>query len=309
MWHFVQEKCLPFDSIVVLITGASSGLGEALAHSFYLRGCRLILAARRKDELERVKKDLLRLNHQVGVTYPPVTLLLDLSDMNSLPKFTEDALAIHGQVDILINNAGIGHRGDAVSTSMDVHAKLMIVNYLGQVALTKALVPAMLEKHSGHIVAISSVQGRFALPYRSAYSASKHALQAFCDSLRAEVADSGISVTVVSPGYIKTSLSLNALTPSGTAHGVMDETTAAGMSPEKLADMVVNEVAKGQSGELIVSGTLPHLAILLRTLMPSVYFWIMNNRARRLKKEYIKLSVNHETTEKGKDSLNVSITN
>ncbi|XP_071450863.1 dehydrogenase/reductase SDR family protein 7-like [Hetaerina americana] len=270
---------------VVLITGASSGLGEALAHSFYLRGCKLILAARRKDELERVKQDLLRLKRQVGVTYPPVAMLLDLSDLNSLPKFVQDVHAIHGQIDILVNNAGISHRGDAISTSMDVHAKVMIVNYLGHVALTKAVIPAMVEKHSGHIVAISSVQGRFALPYRSAYSASKHALQAFCDSLRAEVAENGISITVVSPGYIRTSLSLNALTPNGTAHGVMDETTAAGMEPEKIAEMVVNEVARGHSGDLIVSGTLPHLAILFRTLIPSLYFWIMNNRARRLQKE------------------------
>ncbi|KAG8229330.1 hypothetical protein J437_LFUL007138 [Ladona fulva] len=179
------------------------------------------------------------------------------------------------------------YRGDAVSTSMDVHVKLMMVNYLAQVALTKAILPQMLDKSSGHIVAISSVQGRFAIPYRSAYSAAKHALQAFFDSLRAEVADKGVSVTVVSPGYIRTSLSLNALRADGSTYGVMDETTAGGMAPKKMAEQILRAVASGKGGELIVSGFSARFAILLRTLIPSLYFWVMSNRARRLSKEFL----------------------
>lgn len=128
-------------------------------------------------------------------------------------------LSIANHIDILVNNAGISCRGNVLTTDLEVYQQLMLTNFFGQVALTKAILPSMVDKRSGHIVVVSSVQGVMAIPSRSAYAASKHATQAFFDSLRAEVADYNVNVTVVSPGYIKTELSLNALTGSGGKYG------------------------------------------------------------------------------------------
>lgn len=139
--------------------------------------------------------------------------------MNAIPSFANKAVAVHNGIDILINNGGISVRAEAISTGLDVDLKVMTVNYFGTVALTKAVIPSMVKRQTGHVCFISSVQGKIALPYRSAYSSSKHALQAFSDSLRAEVASKGLKVTCISPGYIKTQLSINALTATGEQHG------------------------------------------------------------------------------------------
>ncbi|XP_069672235.1 dehydrogenase/reductase SDR family protein 7-like [Periplaneta americana] len=264
---------------VVMITGASSGLGESLAHSFYKAGCRVILSARRQNELERVRNDLLAM-HVTVPTHPPVILPLDLSDLNSLPERITQALAIFGHIDVLIHNGGISNRGDILSTNVDVAIKVMVVNYFGQMALTKAVLPSMIDRRSGHIVTISSVQGRIAIPYRSAYAASKHALQAFYDTLRAEIAKYNITVSVISPGYIATAMSINALTGSGEQYGAMDESTASGYKPEYVAEKILLAVAESKK-ELIIAPLAPRLAILIRTIAPSLYFWIMKRRAER----------------------------
>ncbi|XP_017482117.1 PREDICTED: dehydrogenase/reductase SDR family protein 7-like isoform X1 [Rhagoletis zephyria] len=269
---------------VVLITGASSGLGEALAHTFYKAGCKVILAARRVEELERVKKDLLALDAVISsVTYPPVILSLDLAELKDIPDFARKALSVHNKIDILINNGGISVRATVGSSALDVDLKVMVVNYFGSVAITKAILPSMLKQKSGHICFISSVQGKFALPYRSAYSASKHALQAFSDSLRSEVVDKGVQVTCISPGYIRTQLSVNALTGSGKTYGKMDKTTASGMLPEKVADRILNAIV-GKEKDVMISDSQAKLAYYARYLFPSLYFWIIGNRARKLEK-------------------------
>ncbi|GLV38785.1 uncharacterized protein CBL_05783 [Carabus blaptoides fortunei] len=277
-----KRKFASLSGKVVLITGASSGLGEALAHAFYSQGCKVVLAARRKDELERVKNDLMQM-HATVPTYPPVVVPVDLSELNSLPGQVSSVLAIFGHIDILINNGGISYRGGVNETNIDVDIKVMLVNYFGQVALTKAVLPMMLARGCGHIVAVSSVQGRIALPNRSAYAASKHALQAFSDTLRAEVSNHGIKVTVVSPGYIQTKLSLNALTGSGQTYGVMDTTTANGYESEYVAREIVKAVVN-ESPELVISQLGGRFAIVIRTFMPSLYFWIMSKRAKNADK-------------------------
>lgn len=138
----------------------------------------------------------------------------------------------------------------------------------------------MIKQKSGHIISISSIQGLVALPERSAYSASKHALQAFSDSLRAEVAKHNIDVTIISPGYIKTQLSMNALTGSGVAHGKMDVTTENGYTPDYVAEEIIRAVVQKKK-EVIVSTFLPRIAIFLRKYMPRLYFYVMACRARR----------------------------
>lgn len=141
----------------------------------------------------------------------------------------------------------------------------------------------MMERNSGQIVVISSVQGRIAIPFRSAYAASKHALQAFYDTLRAELINTNISVCVISPGYIKTNLSINALTGIGLKYGIMDETTLTGMEPEIVANSIKLSIIKNDK-ELLLSPVLPRIAIIIRVLFPNIYFYLMSNRAKRLYK-------------------------
>ncbi|XP_058066468.1 dehydrogenase/reductase SDR family protein 7-like [Anopheles bellator] len=265
---------------VVLITGASSGLGEALAHSFFLAGCKVVLAARRKEELERVRKDLLAI-HTTVPTHPPIILPLDLSDLNSIAGKVQEVLEIHGAIDVLVNNGGVSVRGDALSTAIDVDIRIMLVNYFGTVAMTKACLPSMVARKEGRIVSISSVQGKFAIPHRSSYCASKHALQAFCDSLRAEVAKDNIKVTLISPGYIKTAMSVNALTGSGTPYGKMDAATEAGATAESTAKNIVKAITRDEK-DVVMAPIAPRAAYWLRHLLPSVYFWVMRKRAEKL---------------------------
>lgn len=151
-------------SKVVVITGASSGLGEALAHTFYMAGCKIVLAARRKEELDRVRTDLLEMHsvrlctqpsnklnffllifssshsfsfRQQVVTHPPVVVPMDITDLNALAEKIAQIEQMFGHIDILINNAGIGVRGDAVSMAVDLDVQVMLVNYFGAVAITK----------------------------------------------------------------------------------------------------------------------------------------------------------------------------
>ncbi|XP_006824770.1 dehydrogenase/reductase SDR family protein 7-like [Saccoglossus kowalevskii] len=264
---------------VVWITGASSGVGEACAKLCYKAGAKLILSSRRSSELERVRNELCALKLDT-TTHIPRILPLDLSLVNSLERKANEAISFHGNIDILINNGGIGFRGIAVETSLEVDKKLMDVNYFGAVALTKGVLPAMLTNGSGHIVAVSSVQGKMAIPFRTAYTASKHAMQAFFDSLRSELADKNINVSVISPSYIKTNLSLNAVNPDGSTYGVMDKTIETGMSPEYVADNIMKAIVTKTND--VVLGPFTHkAAIYLRTLLPTVFDMIMASRAKQ----------------------------
>lgn len=206
---------------------------------------------------------------------------LDLADLNSIPQKVQQILDIYQSIDILVNNGGISVRAEVMKTAIDVDLKVMLVNYLGTVAVTKAVLPAMVERKSGHIVCVSSVQGKFAIPQRSAYTASKHAMQAFCDSLRAEVDEHNVQVTVISPGYINTALSMNALTGSGQRYGRMDVTTERGANPDTVAKQIMKEVLKS-SRDVTIAPLAPRIAYYLRHLCPSLYFWIMARRARKM---------------------------
>lgn len=160
----------------------------------------------------------------------------------------------------------------------------MHVNYFGTVALTKAVLPSMIKRKEGRILCIGSVQGKFGIPQRSAYAASKHALQAFCDSLRAEMSDNNIKVTLISPGHINTSLSLNALTGSGANYGQMDAATADGADRFEVSKEILRRVLNDEK-DIILAPIAPLLAYYIRFLCPSLYFWIMAQRAKKLAKQ------------------------
>ena len=221
----------------IWITGASSGIGEALAMQLSAEGAQLILSARRQTELEREKSNC---SNQDNIKI----LTLDLAEADSLVTKTNEAIALFGEVDILINNGGISQRSLVKDTKLEVDRNLMEVNYFGNIALAKNLLPHMLKKGSGHFVVVTSLTGIFGTPYRSGYAATKHALHGFYDSLRAELEDDGIKVTIAAPGFVKTNVSVNALVGDGSKANVMDEAQAKGISAEDCAKAIIKAIKK-----------------------------------------------------------------
>ncbi len=231
---------MEFKDKVVWITGASSGIGEALAYAFHREGGRLVLSSRRAAELERVRGNCYGGDGRILV------LPLDLTDFQALPRHVEAVLAAFGQIDILVNNGGIGQHSRAAETPIAVDQLIMQTNFLGQVALTKAVLPAMLQRKSGHIAVMSSVTGKLGAPNRSAYAASKHALHGFFDSLRAEVSQEGIRVTLVCPGFVRTNLRANALQEDGMPRGDKASVHTDAVSPEACAAATLRAIRAGK---------------------------------------------------------------
>lgn len=286
--HYLQGK-------VVVITGASSGVGEACARLFHSIGCKLVLCGRNLDSLQQVTDSLVASAQADEFSclhlYAPKIVRLDLADLPSIPAAAAAIVATFGgRVDVLVNNAGMSYRGEIESTTLQVDQTLLAVNYLGQVALTKALLPHLLEdKEDGcrsHVIAVSSVQGLISIPFRSAYSASKHALQAFFDCLRSENANTRLSVHVLSPSYINTNLSLNAMTGSGLNYGRLDETTAQGFAPASVAERLLDMILKDEP-EVVMADAHIRMAILMRALTPALFFWFMNKRAAKTRQDKI----------------------
>jgi len=230
-----------FKDQVVWITGASSGIGEALALQFAEEGARLVLSARRAEELNRVK-DLCvakgRAPDQV------LALPLDVTDHASMPGAVNSVINTFGRIDMLINNAGISQRSKCIDTDMSVYRRIMEVDVLGQIALTKAVLPLMLEQGSGHLAITSSVAGKIGVPLRTGYSAAKHAVIGFFDALRAETARHGLYVTTILPGYIRTNLSNNALLGDGRAFGKTDNDISNGMDATRCAEVIIKGLRK-----------------------------------------------------------------
>ncbi len=250
-----------FPDKVVWITGASSGIGEALAAAFAREGAKLILSSRRAEELERVRQGMPRADEHL-------CLPLDLTQGATFPALTAQVLAKYGRIDVLVNNGGVSQRAHAVDALPEVERALMEVDYFGPVALTKAVLPSMLARGSGQVVVISSVMGYVGTPGRSTYAAAKHALHGYFDSLRAEVWRAGLKVTLVCPGYVLTSVSDNAVGARGEKHGQTDATHLRGITAERCAEATLRAVARGK--EEITVGGFETWAVLLKRLLPGV---------------------------------------
>ena len=251
-----------FAGKVVWITGASSGIGEALAVALAREGARLVLSSRRLDELERVRSDLARPGEHF-------CLPLDLAQSGTFPALTAQVLEKFGRMDILVNNGGVSQRALAANALLEVERAMMEVNYFGTVALTKAVLPSMLARGAGHLVVISSVMGYVGVPGRSTYSASKHALHGYFDTLRAELWRTGLKVTLVCPGYVQTKVSINALGAQGEKHGETDATHIRGITAERCAEATLRAIARGKE-EISVGGN-ETWAITLKRFLPGVY--------------------------------------
>lgn len=259
-----------FTGKVVWITGASSGIGEAVALAMAQTGARLVLSARRADELQRVAT-------LTGLPDANVLVLpLDIIDRASFPEKVATVRQHFGRVDYLFQNAGITQRGLVAETDFSVYERLMDVNFFGVVALTQAVLPLMLEQKSGHFVVTSSVAGKLGTKERSGYCASKHALHGFFDALRAETHEAGLRVTLVCPGYIRTPISLHALSASGEAHGRMDANQEKGMAPAEFARQLLQAVSR-QREEVYIGGFETY-GIYLKRFFPSLLSRIIRNR-------------------------------
>jgi short-subunit dehydrogenase len=248
---------------VVWITGASSGIGEALARAFASEGAKLVLSSRRMEELERVKKS-------IGANDKNCLILsLDLQNTSGVESLTQQVISKFGQIDILVNNGGISQRSLTKETPLEIDRKIMEINFFGTVALTKSVLPHMLKRKSGNIIVISSVAGKFGFFLRSAYSASKHALHGFFESLRMEVYNDNVKVLIVCPGKIRTSISLNAITENGGKHNVMDESQEQGMSAEACAAQILDALKKNKK-EILIGGKETR-AVWLKRMFPTLF--------------------------------------
>lgn len=244
---------------VVWLTGASSGIGEQLAYQLAEKGAKLIISARRQDELERVKSNC--------SSETVATLSLDLEDSFSLKQRAKEASTIFGDIDILINNGGISQRDTILNTSLEVDRRLMEVNYFGSITLTKKLLTRMVERKQGHHVVVTSTVGIINTPFRSGYGASKHALHGFYDALRAEHHNDNIKVTIVLPGYIKTKISYNALVGDGSQQNKMDPGQEKGMSPDKCARLIIKAI-EANKNEAYIGGLKEKMGIYLKRFWP-----------------------------------------
>lgn len=278
---------------VVIITGASSGLGKALAFAFYRCGSRVVLCSRNVSKLETIKKELQQESCNTSDTPSCTVMELDITNSSSISKFAKEIILMFPNgIYALVNNAGMSYRGGISSTSVDIDRQVMDVNYFGHVALTKHFLPALKKtinqssQVTSHVVYINSIQGKISIPHRSCYAASKFAATAFYDCLRSEVADSGINVCAVFPSYIKTNISLNAVTGDGTSYGKQDNNTLDGMNPDKVASKIVQGLLSDEQ-EIYVSDLKSMAGIWLRVLFPSIYFWYMKRRATKEKKKVV----------------------
>jgi short-subunit dehydrogenase len=262
---------------VVWITGASSGIGEALTYELARKGAKLIISARRKEELERVKGNCPPKSH-VNIRILP----LDLASPDTLRLSVEAAIQVFNHVDILINNAGISQRSLAKDTSLDVDRRIMEVDYFGTIALTKFLLPHFLKRKAGHYVIVSSVMGKIGTPYRSGYAAAKHALHGFFDSFRAELwkESRNVRVTLICPGWIRTSITLHALTGSGVPLNQLDGATQRGMLPAVFAKKMMRAIEK-KKNEVFIGGRKEIFAVFLKRFLPRTFAKVIRKASVR----------------------------
>jgi short-subunit dehydrogenase len=245
---------------IVWITGASSGIGEALAFVLAKEGARLVLSARREEELKRVAK------HCALPELDYLILPFDLNDTSKASGLAAQVLNKFGRIDILINNGGNSQRSEAMQTPENLERQLMEVNYFSATNLTKAVLPYMKRQKNGHVVVISSIAGKFGFYLRSSYSAAKHALHGYFESLRLETEQFGIKTLIVCPGKIKTNVSVNALTPDGSQHGKMDPSHENAMSAEECAQIILRSIQQGREEVLIGGKEL--LAVKVKRFFP-----------------------------------------
>jgi len=257
---------------IIWLTGASSGIGEALAYQLSDLDATLILTARRADALEKVRQGCANADRHI-------VLPLDILATDLHASAYQTIIEKFGKLDILINCAGVGQRSTALQTAIHVDRRIMDLNYFGPVALSKLVLPGMLARRDGQIVVVSSLAAKLALPGRSAYAASKHALHGFFNALRAEIGDQGVYITLAAPGYVRTSTSHNALVGDGNAYNQLDGDIAGGMTPENCAAQIVHAIEKRKAEVYIAR--YEKLGLYLNQFFPRLFRQIARSIGKR----------------------------
>lgn len=258
---------------IIWITGASSGIGEALAYTCANEGARLIISARREEELKRVASNCKTDQKNILV------LPLDLENTSAIEEKVNQVVQQFGRIDVLINNSGIGHRTKGVSTPTEIDRKVMEVNFFGTVNLTKAVAKQMQKQKSGKLVVVISIMGKYGMPLYTAYSASKHALYGYFESLRQELFHDNVKVLIVSPGFINTDVSTKLLREDGSAYGIKSDAQEKGMSAEDCARGIVKAIKSNRDHKYV--GKYEVFSVYVKQYFPRLFYSLM----RRMTKE------------------------
>jgi dehydrogenase/reductase SDR family protein 7B len=255
------------------VTGASSGIGEALACGLAARGAALILSGRRLDALRAVAD---------GLAAPTFMLPFEATDLPALPAIADRAIGWRGGVDLLINNAGVSQRSLALDTDFDVYRRIMEIDYFAPVRLTQLVLPHMVARRSGCLAVVSSVAGKVGVPLRTGYCAAKHAVVGYFDALRAEVEQAyGVGVSVITPGSVATQVAVNAFSGDGGQYNEADPNIDNGMPADEAAKIILDGLAAGQREIPVARGG--ELALLnLRAADPEAAFAALAKQGARL---------------------------
>lgn len=270
---------------VVWITGASSGIGEYLAYELTKHGCKLVLSARRKEKLDKIKKKCADIATGLDSSFKKdqeiLVLPLDLLKYDTHENLTQDVLKHFGKIDILVNNGGRSQRSLVKNTSLEVDRALLDLNLIGTISLTKAVLPHMIDRHDGQVVIVSSILGKFGHPFMSTYCASKHALQGYFDSARIELAEHNVHVQTVLPGPVKSEVSLHAFTEDvkvefKDSQDFLDIANKLGMSTERCARLMAVGMANNLDETWISENPLLVITYISE-YFPNFYRWFSKN--------------------------------
>ena len=260
-----------FSGKIIWITGASSGIGEALVHAFTREGARLVLSARDGEALKRVAAAA-GLKSEDHLIIP-----FDLADTSRVNEYASQVVQKFSRIDYLVNNGGMSQRSEALLTNEKVERHLMEVNFFGHVALSKAVLPHMINHGGGHITVVSSIAGKFGFFLRSSYCAAKHALHGYFESLRLENEKKNIRVLMVCPGKISTEISVKAATEDGSKHGVMDESHKNAVKPIECAGQILRAI-KNNSLEALIGGKELR-AVTIKRFFPKLFHRLIRRQS------------------------------
>ncbi|UKN02571.1 SDR family oxidoreductase [Paracrocinitomix mangrovi] len=260
-----------FKGKTIWITGASSGIGKQLAIQLNALGANVIISARRVERLTYID------DHcpcRENMTVVPLDLTNHESVVNAVKKV--ESL---GSLDLLIHNAGIAQKGLVIENEIAIDRQVMETNFFGTVDLTKEVMPIFLKQKKGWFAVVTSIAGVVGVPGRSGYSASKHALHGYFDSLRAELIDCDLNVTIIMPGFIKTNITKKELTGHGKAYGKLEKSHALGMDPDKAAKKIIKRLKPSRQN--IIVGGFEVTSVYIQRIFPKLYNFIVRRHPMR----------------------------
>lgn len=260
---------MSFENKTAWVIGASSGIGEELCKQLAEKGCRVILSSRKEEALNKVK-------YQLKSPDKHIVFPLDLENASGQIEGLQSKLEAMGPIHFLFNNGGLSQRATVYDTDIVVDKRIMEINYFGNIALSKAILPMFRKQGFGHILVVSSIAGKFGFFLRSAYSASKHALHGYYESLRLEEEENNIHVTMACPGKINTQISVNAITGKGENHGVMDHNQETGMPVEVCVKRMLEAVQKNKY-EILIGGK-ETIAVRIKRLSFTLFYKIIKRQ-------------------------------